>query len=180
MFSKEFCPLFQYIFFIEYLRTTASEVLNLNTYLILRKQRNKVIDCGQLRYRLNKKRSKCDQIHRKLQIWLHLLRKSLMENFIFCADTHKHPLPLLNKVCNGIQEVPVYHRYSHFLVKKWLRLCCLNYRFVFILCALRSSVLYDLLKFQDRWWILSKVILCDILYKVDPNLDPDLPKKRAL
>ena len=93
-----------------------------------------------------------------------------MENFIFCADTHKHPLPLLNKVCNGIQEVPVYHRYSHFLVKKWLRLCCLNYRFVFILCALRFSVLYDLLKFQDRWWILSKVILCDILYKVDPNM----------
>ena len=29
--------------------------------------------------------SKCDQIRRKLQIWLHLLRKSLMENFIFCA-----------------------------------------------------------------------------------------------
>ena len=29
--------------------------------------------------------SKCDQIHRKLQIWLHLLKKSLMENFIFCA-----------------------------------------------------------------------------------------------
>ena len=29
--------------------------------------------------------SKCDQIHRKLGIWLHLLKKSLMENFIFCA-----------------------------------------------------------------------------------------------
>ena len=29
--------------------------------------------------------SKCDQIHRKLQIWSHLLKKSLMENFIFCA-----------------------------------------------------------------------------------------------
>ena len=29
--------------------------------------------------------SKCDQIHRKLLIWLHLLKKSLMENFIFCA-----------------------------------------------------------------------------------------------
>ena len=27
--------------------------------------------------------SKYDQIHRKLQIWSHLLRKSLMENFIF-------------------------------------------------------------------------------------------------
>ena len=29
--------------------------------------------------------SKCDQIRRKLWIWSHLLKKSLMENFIFCA-----------------------------------------------------------------------------------------------
>ena len=29
--------------------------------------------------------SKCDQIHRFLRIWSNLLKKSLMENFIFCA-----------------------------------------------------------------------------------------------
>ena len=29
--------------------------------------------------------SKCDQIRRKLLIWSHLLKKSLKENFIFCA-----------------------------------------------------------------------------------------------
>ena len=29
--------------------------------------------------------SKCDKTRRKLQIWSHLLKKSLMENFIFCA-----------------------------------------------------------------------------------------------
>ena len=29
--------------------------------------------------------SKCDQIRRKLRIRLHLLKKSLMQNFIFCA-----------------------------------------------------------------------------------------------
>ena len=29
--------------------------------------------------------SKCDQIRSFLRIWLHLLNKSLMENFIFCA-----------------------------------------------------------------------------------------------
>ena len=29
--------------------------------------------------------SKCYQIHWKLRIWLHLLKKSLTENFIFCA-----------------------------------------------------------------------------------------------
>ena len=29
--------------------------------------------------------SKCDQIRRKLRIWSHLLKKSLMKNFIFCV-----------------------------------------------------------------------------------------------
>ena len=28
---------------------------------------------------------KCEQIRRNLRIWSHLLKKSLMENFIFCA-----------------------------------------------------------------------------------------------
>ena len=29
--------------------------------------------------------SKCDQIRRKLRIWSHLLKKSLIENYIFCT-----------------------------------------------------------------------------------------------
>ena len=29
--------------------------------------------------------SKCDQIRRNLRIWSHLLKKSEVENFIFCA-----------------------------------------------------------------------------------------------
>ena len=29
--------------------------------------------------------NKCDQIHRELRILSHLLKKALMENFIFCA-----------------------------------------------------------------------------------------------
>ena len=29
--------------------------------------------------------SKCDQIRRKLRTWSHLLKKFLMENFIFCV-----------------------------------------------------------------------------------------------
>ena len=29
--------------------------------------------------------SKCDQIRKKLQIWLHLLHKFFMKNFNFCA-----------------------------------------------------------------------------------------------
>ena len=29
--------------------------------------------------------SKCDQVHSFLRIWSHLQKKSLLENFIFCA-----------------------------------------------------------------------------------------------
>ena len=36
--------------------------------------------------------SKCDQINRKLRIWSHLLKKSLMENFNFCAAYNCRPL----------------------------------------------------------------------------------------
>ena len=32
--------------------------------------------------------SKCDQIRSFLRIWSHLLKKSLMKNFIFCAVKH--------------------------------------------------------------------------------------------
>ena len=34
--------------------------------------------------------SKCDQIRSNLRIWSHLLKKSIMENFIFCAVRHKY------------------------------------------------------------------------------------------
>ena len=33
--------------------------------------------------------SKCDQIRRKLRIWSRLLKKSLMDNFIFCVVKHE-------------------------------------------------------------------------------------------
>ena len=33
--------------------------------------------------------SKCDQIRSFQRIWSHLLKKSLMENFIFCKENHK-------------------------------------------------------------------------------------------
>ena len=32
--------------------------------------------------------SKCDQIRRKLRIWSHLLKKSLIENLIFCSVSY--------------------------------------------------------------------------------------------
>ena len=41
--------------------------------------------------------SKRDQIRSFLRIWAHLLKKSLMESFIFCAvSSNKHTRRLLN------------------------------------------------------------------------------------
>ena len=37
--------------------------------------------------------SKCGQIRRKLHIWSHLLKKSLMQNFFFCAVATLANLP---------------------------------------------------------------------------------------
>ena len=45
--------------------------------------------------------SKCDQIHRKLRIWSHLLEKSLTENFIFCAVIWVNISNIINSLlCN--------------------------------------------------------------------------------
>ena len=41
--------------------------------------------------------SKYDQIRRKMRIWSNLLKKSLMENFIFCAVAGRYFLKNLKK-----------------------------------------------------------------------------------
>ena len=46
---------------------------------------NYLLNAQKMKFSIKDFFSKCDQIRRKLQIWSHLLRKSFMENFIFCA-----------------------------------------------------------------------------------------------
>ena len=41
--------------------------------------------CTKMKFSIKDFFNKCDQIRRKLRIWSHLLKKSLMENFMFCA-----------------------------------------------------------------------------------------------
>ena len=50
--------------------------------------------------------SKCDQICRKLRIWSHLLKKPLMENFIFCAVLLPKLLLLLLLLVVSCQKQP--------------------------------------------------------------------------
>ena len=43
------------------------------------------LHCTKMKFFIKDFFSKSDRIRRKLRIWSHLLKKSLMENFIFCA-----------------------------------------------------------------------------------------------
>ena len=45
----------------------------------------KTITAQKKKFSIKKFFCKCDQVRRKLRIWSHLLKKSLMENFIFFA-----------------------------------------------------------------------------------------------
>ena len=52
---------------------------------------NATYTAQQMKFPIKDFLSKCDQIHSFLLNWSHLLKKSLMENFIFCAVIY-HPL----------------------------------------------------------------------------------------
>ena len=50
-----------------------------------RKHRASTYTAQKMKFSINHFFYKCDQIYRKLRTCSHLLKKSLMENFIFCA-----------------------------------------------------------------------------------------------
>ena len=75
------------IFCFSVLFSTAILFLFQTSVLILQKPLVFFVDwnCTKMKFSIKDLFSICDQIHRKLRIWPHLLTKSLMENFIFCA-----------------------------------------------------------------------------------------------
>ena len=53
--------------------------------------------------------SKCDQIRRKMRIWSHLQKKSLMENFIVCAvKLERFSVVLLFSKISGPMAISTY------------------------------------------------------------------------
>ena len=78
--------------------------------------------------------SKRDQIRRKLRIWSHLLKKCLMENFIFCAvwkhlrlhsayyQSEKQPLEVFLKKC----VLKNFIKFPFFLGKGWVQVSNYN------------------------------------------------------
>ena len=74
--------------------------------------------------------SKCDQIRRLLRIWSHLLQKSLMENFIFCAvqllEDHIESFEKVNVESKQIKrqsDVKTLHKNIKFSIKNFFSIC---------------------------------------------------------
>ena len=63
---------------------------NINKLITISSWQNKDNLHKKMKFSMKDFSSKCDQIHRKHVIWTHLLEKSLMENFIFCAVIRCH------------------------------------------------------------------------------------------
>ena len=68
--------------------------------------------------------SKCDQIHRKLRVWSHLLKKSLMENFVFHALLCKCVFICVLFVFICAVQVMFLKKFSPLVC--FLRLSCVN------------------------------------------------------
>ena len=66
--------------------------------------------------------SKCEQIRRNLRIWSHLWKKSLMENFIFCAVSGSQVLLKIN-----FETVSI--------------ICYLNFLMVFLMLGIDTALL---------------------------------------
>ena len=60
--------------------------------------------------------SKCDQICRKLRIWSHLLKISLMENFIFCAVVCLKSI----RLCNCLSQASSFASLPFFPEYRWI------------------------------------------------------------
>ena len=113
--------------------------------------------------------SKCDQIRRKLRIWSHLLKKSLIESFIFCAV-------LLMKIADHKLKknlVDCYQWWLHELIGSfgiWLTVCYFEINSIFlkdeqnnigvILLLVITILIFQVCNLQNRKvqksWIKSK------------------------
>ena len=54
-----------------------------------------------MKFSIKKFSSRCDQIHKNLQIWSHLLEKILVENFISCEVNNSRIFNIKNAKFSG-------------------------------------------------------------------------------
>ena len=101
--------------------------------------------------------SKCDLIRRKLWIWSHLLKKSLMENFIFlCSDTRG--IAVLRIPQKSFRKIPLPYfavNISPYLHPKLYYLKVLHQNYFFI-AALNRTVYQKNVQNLNLWGINLK------------------------
>ena len=91
MFSFEYCEIFKNTFFYRTPPVIASVVACYRCVNSAKSRRVEVsLAARNMKFSIKDFFSKCDQIRSILRIWSHLPKKSLMENFIFCAVTDRH------------------------------------------------------------------------------------------
>ena len=71
---------------------------------------------------------KCDQIHRKLRIWSHLLKQSLSENFFFCAVIPGTNSVVLMQVVRYSGSMIVWIILKKFCYTKMFKICFQKWR----------------------------------------------------
>ena len=69
--------------------TQKQEAISYLKWLILKKLFLKFYTAQKMKFSIKDFFSKCGQIRSFLRIWLHLLKKSLIENFILCSVSFK-------------------------------------------------------------------------------------------
>ena len=102
--------------------------------------------------------SKCDQIRSFLRIWSHLLKKSLMENFIFCA--------VVVALCE--------HTFLHdttWNLSVFFRLINIFYK-VYWIVALRSPAFLHLKARTNLKWNLKSVLKILKIHRKTPVPEP--------
>ena len=149
-------------------------------FLILIKQR---LTAQKMKFSIKEFFSKCDQIRRKLWIWSHLLQKSLMENFIFCAVVCSHMKRLRLVNCLDF----LYVCFVLLLELKWQDHNSQHHCFSltsFIYCSFNIQILshFEFSYFYCHWFYYQ-FILTDFMTVtseqnvfVIPQLDSFLPK----
>ena len=121
---------------------------------------------------------KCDQIRRKLRIWSHLLKKSLMENLIFCALSQK-------KIRNGVCFLSLQALYQAYeMIEKELHnYCtlgkCLKYSKELVFRTLgnwcvwrgikRQVLLFKQIYVQSQWYRLHPIDIFMFTIKIKNN-----------
>ena len=82
-------------------------------------EKKKINNVQKMKFSIKDFFSKCDHIHRKLWIWSHLLKKSLMKNFTFCTvkweDDFGDGFSFYSKLTGPIEITKCWSKFLKFL-----------------------------------------------------------------